>query len=435
MRRPEAAPRILAAVCAGVYLAIAVYYAVAVPPGGGPDEPDHLQYIDVIARYLRLPMMPGSADEARKVLEAQEAQHPPLFYAVMALPRAVTLRILPGEASQLVLRLLCVLMGLAALFVTWKSSRYLWPNSPWRGAVAVAFLGLLPQTQYMAAVINNSSASLLLGAVVVLLCIRALGCSPWRGRDWLLFGIAPAALLCTKLTGLWVMPLWAICAAAKMRADGPSAGSKALNWLLALLPTVLLLGPWLVRNQLLYGTILPERVSSRRLAGGLVAILCSLTCALELMRVTLPEILLNFHAPYWLLRPLYPRALADPVASAFLALPAMGLAAAVWRRISALKRRPWALRDGLFAGLALSVVLGVALAQYIYVRDTGALFCLGRYAWEAGGGFAVLWTLCMFGFPWRGVRNILLTVSLVAMAVASFWVCHNVLLFYHLNRL
>jgi len=433
MRRPEAAPKILAAFSAGVYLLIAVYYAVLIPPGGGPDEPDHVQYVDVIARYLRLPMMPGTADEAHKALEAPEAQHPPLFYAVMAVPRAITLRIMPDEASQLVLRLLCVLMGLTALLVTWKSCRYLWPDNPWRGTVAVSFLALLPQTQYMTSVVNNSNASLLLGAVVLLLCSRTLNFRSWRAGDSFSLGIGLAALLCTKITGLWVLPLLGICIAVKVRADNHSPGPKAANWLLVLVPTVLLLGPWLARNQLLYSTILPERVGSRRLAGGLVAILCSRACALELMRVTLPEILLNFHAPYWLLRPLYPRAIADPVVSAFLVLPVAGLAVAVWRRLSDAKRRPWALRDSFFAGLALSVVLAVVLAQYIYVRDTGALFCLGRYTWEAATGVALLWTLCMFNFPWRWVRNVLLTISLAAMAIASIWVCHAVLVFYHLN--
>ena len=432
-RLAHAAPSLAVAACVCFYCLIAITNAVRLPAGSGPDEREHLQYVDVIARHWRLPLMPGAGDEQTEVLEAEQAQHPPLFYVVLAVSKVLTGGLISEADSGVALRLVCVLMGLAALVVVWTAGRLLWPDDSWRPAVAVCFFALLPQTQYMTSVVNNSNGALVLGAVVVLLCVCIVRSESVPLRDWLLLGVTVAALLCTKMTGLWVLPLCVLCAAAKMRTEASSRRRKVAAWLLLILPTIFLLGPWLARNQILYGTLSPERITTRRLPGGLSIVVSSPVLALEVMATEISLILLNFACPYWLVRSEH-LSFAGLGLIVGLLLPAvLGLMLSLRRKAPGLKQWPWPLRDTYWIGVFLSMALSTLSAMGICLRDWGALIFLGRYVWEAAAAAALAWTCGMFALPWARARGILIPMSLAVMAAMSIWVCQRVLLFYYVH--
>lgn len=78
--RPTGTPRWAWGVLLGVYLALAFTYSVIQPLGRCPDELAHVQYVQFLANEGRLPYWQAhGGGEA-----GYEAQHPPLYYAVMA---------------------------------------------------------------------------------------------------------------------------------------------------------------------------------------------------------------------------------------------------------------------------------------------------------------------------------------------------------------
>ena len=67
------------------YAMLAVGYCVLIPPGGGPDEYEHVEYVRSLAERWQLPALPGSALAAQPGrIQTSEAQHPPLYYLLMA---------------------------------------------------------------------------------------------------------------------------------------------------------------------------------------------------------------------------------------------------------------------------------------------------------------------------------------------------------------
>lgn len=402
------------------------------PGRGGPDESVHIQYVQVLVDTKRLPLMPGTATDGEKARECPQTQHPPLYYLLLTPAYAASLGRLDHNRIAVVLRFVSMLMVLTAAMAIWVAGRLVWAHSRWPAAVAVSFFSLLPETQYMGSLVNNSSGALMANAIAILLCLRVMRNRGVPRGHWLLLGVAITCTLCMKLTSLWVLLLATICIAARLRANQVASKERLLTWSSAALPLLLLLGPWLLRNHLLFDTFVPERVTTRRMFAGDVSVLFFYPeYALELVRAGIPEILLSFASPYWLLRTEYPPATALRVTLVFLLPALVGLVAHGWHRVTSHERPSLRLFSTFWTALALSMVAGTCLVLYMCVRDWNVLVFAGRYAWEGASAIALLWTLGMLSVPSRAFRPALITCVLLGMAGMSLWVCDWVLRFYH----
>ncbi|MGQ9729757.1 MAG: glycosyltransferase family 39 protein [Candidatus Zipacnadales bacterium] len=421
-------PRALAAGSIILYLVITLIYTFGTPPLSGPDADLHLEYIDILVDHHRLPRMPQGGHGAHASWECPQAQHPPLYYVALAPLRAAT-RGLGAETSLLCLRLLSVVSGLSVLGLIWLSARCVWPQDEWRPAVAVALSATLPQTQYMSSTINNSVAALLLWALVVLCGVRILCRESWRWRDWLSLGLSFAALTSVKLTGMAALGLVGACAWLKLKDPGLRWGQRLKSIALLVVPTLVCLGPWLVRNQLLYGTATPRRVVGRSINElGFITILLRPEDAIAALTMAAPQFAPTLMAPYWLLWPYHPGRNIHPLLAAVPVVMALGMVLAGIRRLNARYAHPWGARDAVFLGLLASVGLMALGLVGMTISDWYIANCAGRYAWEMLSGLAVLGTLAYFAYPAPCLRTTLLIACLTIQVVASVVILREVLI-------
>ena len=159
-----------------------------------------------------------------------------------------------GEAlAAHLVRGLNVLIGAGVVFLTWLLGRKLWPKRPSLAVGAAAFVAFNPMFVYMAGAINNDVIAAFSGTAVLLACVQLVQSEAGLSRRWgiglgLLFGVALlskfnlaalALLIETVVTWVaWRKKQWRLWWEA--------------NLLIAAF-TLLLVGWWFVRNQLLYG--------------------------------------------------------------------------------------------------------------------------------------------------------------------------------------
>jgi hypothetical protein len=287
---------------------------------------------------------------------------------------------------------------------------------------------LLPETQNMSAHVNNSVGAMLMTSLAVLACHRLATRQDPGWRDWFWASLAAAGALCTKMTALWVLVLVLVCGVYRTRTQHAAPRRKVVNWLVLVLVLAVLVGPWLLRNQVLYGTPLPERVTGRRYgAGTFWAFLVLPNYAWLVARMTGPEILMSFVLPYWLFRQRYPRPVAVPVMVPFYLIAAIGGLVCMWRGLRRNADPPARSQSVYSAGLAAGIVVQVCLVFYMSARDYLVMGFAGRYVWEAVSAIVLLWTPAVFGFPWRPAHAAATGLTLAGLAALSVWVCQYVL--------
>jgi hypothetical protein len=416
-----------AALFGALYAGLTAWLVFATPLASGPDERDHLEYVDVIAYNHRLPLMPGVGTGLEPALQAQQAQHPPLYYLVQGLVRQGTLATMSPEASWRVLRCVSLLMGLGALGLTWMAGRRLWPDEPWFATVAVGFVGLMPETQYMTSVVSNSAGMLALVALTLWATVRLMTAPRAQPADWLVLGGALALTLFTKLTGLWLVPLVGICGLARLIRDRADLREWVTSVALFALPLVLLLGPWLLRNHSLYGVYLPERVTDRKvLDAKLVNFLLFPERVAYLLRMTLPEILHSYFTPYWLLRTAIRELVATLTTLLFFVPAVWGLVLWACRRRE--PREP--LRTAFWGACLVGFCVCILVVLTLVVRDWNDVLYPGRYAWESASVVAMMWARGWLAFREGKVRAAGLGLTFAAMVLVALWVGNWVIGFF-----
>jgi 4-amino-4-deoxy-L-arabinose transferase-like glycosyltransferase len=241
------------------YAAIAVLYAVLTPVWQVPDEPAHYNYVRALAQGNGLPVLEvGDYDQdylSQLTTERfppdlpidsveYEDHQPPLYYAV-----ATPLYLASGGAV-VPLRLLSVVFGAGVLVAAFSTVKTVFPDrSDWALATA-AFIAFVPQhIAITAGVENDALAELVVGCILWALVKYVQGAD---GRPWRV-GVLLGVALLTKGTAYVSVGVAVIGAAARWRREKRSAG-----WLLSqvawmLIPALLLAGPWLIRNGLVYG--------------------------------------------------------------------------------------------------------------------------------------------------------------------------------------
>ena len=244
---------VVEAVALAVYLLMAGYYAIGIPPGQAPDELDHLRYIASIADRGQLPALPGTPPARQPGrMVTPEAQQPPLYYALLApLWRATGGR----HLSLLLGRVMSVFMGLAAVLLTRRAVGMVMPGRRAAVALGTALAATFNTYCYVMGTVNNEALAVLVVAIGVYVAARALVAEEPL-RPMLALGAVTGLGLLTKLTASVLLPVLVLVGLALALREPDRAGRlRRTAWLVggALAVTLVVSGWWFVHNWLVYG--------------------------------------------------------------------------------------------------------------------------------------------------------------------------------------
>jgi hypothetical protein len=238
-----------------VYLGFACLHAFVVPIGQNgrqntPDEGAHLSFVRSVASF-HLPThdrpapYPGSTGA-----NGYEWHQPPLYYALAAPFLAI--------GGQHGVRLFSILCGFAGLLLIYRGGRLLFPADPVVALLAVGMAALTPTHVAITSSIDNDVLLEVCFSAALCLLIGALQKGlTLRSAAWL--GLSIGAAILTKATGLLLLPILGF-AVLLMAVSGTARQDLLQRCAVTLGIVVLLSGWWFVRNQALYGQLLPLRL-------------------------------------------------------------------------------------------------------------------------------------------------------------------------------
>lgn len=264
------AARIALAAVVVVYLILGTLYAVATPSWQAPDEPAHYNYVRHLAETGTLPVLrDGDWDQAfiEATVSARfppgasiapfryEFHQPPLYY-FLAVPFYLGTQGLEQSQQLIALRLLSVLLGAGLLVFIYRIVALIFPHRLWAAASA-AFVATLPQHVAMMASVNNDALAELVLALLLWVSVSTLriGLTTRRGAA---LGIGLGLAILTKTT----IYLPALAAAVVpflyfLRAPRPRGALLARPAAATTAIALVLSGPWILRNALVYGPLDP----------------------------------------------------------------------------------------------------------------------------------------------------------------------------------
>jgi len=276
------------------FCALATAQSFATRLQWGPDEPGHIIYVRSLALDGRFPALSHGEEENAYLpgtARTHESHQPPLYYVLAALAwrafrhlpeQTVTFRdpaggqqgfLVPGAVRPV--RLLSVLLGAAALALTWATARTVFPGRPALCLGALALAAWTPMFTYMSGVINNDA--------LLTVAVAALAWQWARmvrfGAGWrqvialgLLLGVAmnvketAVGLVAVSLIVLAAVPgqVMRVCRPGEVTAAGQGQVAdlpyrvgwrERLAWMAAMAAiTAALSAWWFVRKWLLYGS-------------------------------------------------------------------------------------------------------------------------------------------------------------------------------------
>ena len=198
-----------------LFTLLAVLSAVTTPIFAPPDEASHAGYILEVAEG-RLPTIltpipsegvPGMQralqrrDGAHKTIWT--ANHPPLYYALTALPAKLALDVIPGEGGLKSVRLLSVLFGAIAVMLVAALAAQLVPGRPALPVAASLLAATVPAFTHYSGILYNDSLGVLTATAALLAAVVTLRKGPSWPRLAMVAASASAAAL-TRSSGLVV---------------------------------------------------------------------------------------------------------------------------------------------------------------------------------------------------------------------------------------
>lgn len=221
--------------------AVALWNARSLDPRAGYDAVHHIDYARGLAYHLEIP-----GQESRS-----EYYSPPLFYALAGLAtRAGDLvGITPPERVALLGNAIVLVLAALLLLVL---ARTVWPGRRALHIAALGFFCFVPVVSRTAAMFHPEPLDLLLTLAALTLAARILVRRDLRAGPALLLGVALGAAQLARTFGLyaWLTVVAVFALAALRRYAPPRALLRSLG--LATLATVLVAGPWYVRQAVLY---------------------------------------------------------------------------------------------------------------------------------------------------------------------------------------
>lgn len=281
------------------YVVLCSFYSIFTPIGEGPDELDHIRYVEHLVRFGSFPPI-GSADSGRPY--TLEAKQPPIYYGLNAGlmlllgrggtslapeleqdpnfgddPSKVSWYLHPPVPGDLlpwtyIMRAMGVLLGVGTILLTFATVREVFPSPDHvpLALCAAAFVGLLPQFTFISSVVNNDNSATLAGAALSYWLARVLARGARPVDAVVLGGLLGLALL-TKMNNLIYLPVGLLALIVSRVRIGTRAATRlqgrALSLarslsarlgmvLLAVAGCALVCGWWYLRNAVLYGDVL-----------------------------------------------------------------------------------------------------------------------------------------------------------------------------------
>lgn len=259
------------------HLLLAGWYSLAIPLGEAPDEADHYAYVAFVGTQRALPEGPAIT----------QGKHPPLYYLVGGALTAWTgldysfLRANPdvqfgpnavyknhfihtrleafpwrgGALAMHLLRFLSVVLSTVTVWAVYALARVTKPDDPPLALAAAGLAAFLPGFLFSSASVSNDVLAALFGTLALWLAVRA-----WRsGVTWRAALALAACLGLGAVSKVGVLAVWPVVALALL-LPSPSIPDGDRSWrtrlgslLLVFVPALLILAPWMVRNQQLYG--------------------------------------------------------------------------------------------------------------------------------------------------------------------------------------
>ena len=215
-----------------VFAAVAVTYALLVPPLQNADEMYHLHYAALIANHAQLP----GADFTEK-------QQPPLYYLMGAL-------IIKAGGSLTALRLMSVALGVTTIALVMAVARELIPGRPGIALSAGIVTASLPITVAVSASFSDDVLAWAAGAGLLWCIVRVLRSNAPSWKLLLTCGIAAGIGLLSKETD-WLLVV------ALVVAIGLRLPSRPIDVLVAVVPAAAIAGWWFVRNLATFHSLVP----------------------------------------------------------------------------------------------------------------------------------------------------------------------------------
>jgi hypothetical protein len=246
----ESVSRLVWLLPALLYLSLSLLYLFAIPVGESPDEPGHLQCIEQVALYNRLPLREPNPQgiawwSRERVTSGYMCYHMPLYYLMMgawvkgsagltqttvpfefpasnpAFERSKTvflhenkptLLAMPEPVTLLGIRLVSILLGGVVVWGSFYFAKQLLPQQPLVPVLAAILVAGWPQFLFLSRAINNDTLATAL-AVVVLLLLSRIG----RPRRFIWVTVFSVLALLTKVSVgyvigvaglLWLVEWW-----------------------------------------------------------------------------------------------------------------------------------------------------------------------------------------------------------------------------------
>jgi hypothetical protein len=350
------------------FVVVALVHAWSIPAYAPPDEASHVGYASVLARGGGLPTIdtpiPIDGDETRlRNITPRKAQnksiwtanHPPLYYALIAVPIGIGNETGHPLAGVRAARMLSIALAAAALLLLGWMLLLVLPARPQLAVAATALVALVPTLPVFSSIVYNDAMSFL-AAIATLTASTAFLV---RGPSWprlAAVAAAASAAALTRASGLMVVGVAGLAVLFGVwRAGQGSARARllrAVGWAAAVGGAVVATAGWFyLRNLSLYDDLtgtsaLMERFGRSRHGSTLDSLKAASFWVVQQKRL-------------WDITYNMPQANASAIREAWLPLigvPLVGLGVAAvrlaWRRA----RRPW--RPGALAsGPVVAVVL------------------------------------------------------------------------------
>jgi hypothetical protein len=248
-----------------LFVLVALWQALILPPYKPLDEPRHAAYSIVLGEG-RLPKMgdelPSEAMEMKPLKRANtvmSANHPPLYYAIVAAPLLIGSKTHHMAAGIKAARIVTLLMAAAGLVFIFRALRQLTPRRPALALAATAFTASIPAYVNCSSVVMNDALAFLTSAAVYDAGLAILLRGPDR-RRWIYFYVWLALASLSRFTTLLAVApaVLAVCLAVLLH-DPAQLAKRLLRATLAGLAAIAVVavtsGYFYLRNYRLYGDL------------------------------------------------------------------------------------------------------------------------------------------------------------------------------------
>lgn len=242
---------------------------------GAPDERQHVNYI---ARLVHGNGFAVLDPKDPNLYEHYQAHQPPAFYVLAAGWATVTGIDIPppppgNEGREMSvddgvkLRALNVVIGSFTIAGVYMLA--FWGYRRVEGSLtAAAFAALLPMNVALSGAVSNDPLLICLCTWALAMLFHAMH-DGWTVKRAVILGLLAGLAILTKSTGVALLPAILLGAVISRKPTGDEAvtPTKPIHWVAALVPLLLLVVPWWLRNMSLYGDPLAMKAFKQSFTG------------------------------------------------------------------------------------------------------------------------------------------------------------------------